>query len=109
MEQQFSWDNHLLNPSSGHNNSIIFSSENQSDHTEPSSFVWIQDDNSTWSAGDGCPHKRMKLEDRLQDISERTSDSNFQSFYLSSCFQNTADLNKDSCGFSYFPQPHMRE
>ncbi|VDL57675.1 unnamed protein product [Hymenolepis diminuta] len=107
MEHQFSWDNQLHASSGNLTNSMVFSNENQSNHLDSSAFAWSQDDHPTWNVPESCPPKRIKLEDRLQGIHEKTNDNNFQPFYLTSCFQNTADPNKDSCGFSYLPQSYL--
>lgn len=109
MEQQFSWDNHFHTSSASLGNSMIFSNENQSNNIDPTSFAWSQDEQTPWSIPETCPPKRLKLEERLQGIHEKTNDTNFQSFYLTSCFHNPGDLLKDPSGFSYQPQPYLRK
>nr|CDS16777.1 hypothetical protein EgrG_000949000 [Echinococcus granulosus] len=107
MDQQFSWDNLPHTTSGTLSTSMVFPNDHQSTLLDSSLLSWPQDDQVVWSVTDACTSKRLKLEDRLQDVHEKADDAAFQPFYLTSCFQAPGDLNKDLSGFSYLPQPYL--
>ena len=104
MEPTFSWDNQLHPSSGGLATSMNFQNDHSTINHNVCSFSWAQDNQTTWSVPEGCPPKRLKLEDHVQDKPE---DVNIQSLYLNQCFQNSGDLTKDPSGFSYLPQTYL--